>query len=392
MSTGIQGRVIALALTCLIAASAHGRTPPVDKSLTDVQAYQAARKAFGEGRYDEALGLLRHAHMRSPKPIYLFNIGRTLESLGQTQEAHAAFLTVAAMDRTPGELRALAKARAAKLQPLLGQAQFVFTGLTAHTIVMLDDQAVDATKAVEVAAGAHQICRIDSKQGRVACWRRELKGGVRLTLPDPAGASTRGSLAWPPRTGGERLKINGHPIAVDVARLQMLELDAGAHKLTVSWRDGRSRELEIDVLPRTVRELVLTAPDAPRDVEIAKPVDPPAAGRSAWPWVVSGTGIATLGAGVALLVVGGGARADPDINDRTGLVKSLTQTGHQDDWEASRTHSTAGIVLTIAGSAAVVGGLAWLVLSSDGAPAPAPEPAVSVSVSPDGWVLVGGRF
>ena len=94
------------------------------------------------------------------------------------------------------------------------------------------------------------------------------------------------------------------------------------------------------------------------------------------PWVITGVGVAGLGAGVVLAIVAGGRHDD--------AVREPSQAAAQDKQDQARTFATGATVAFVAGGVCTAAGLTWL-----GVRAFTPSPRVSLLVGPSALTLKG---
>jgi len=131
----------------------------------------------------------------------------------------------------------------------------------------------------------------------------------------------------------------------------------------------RRQIAEREALARAARE---TEPDPGSDPDA--PVDPPddveetsSGGRGPWPWLVSGVGLAALGAGGALGAVALSRNAAADDAPK--------QTEAWSRYEGARDFATAANVCFIAGGVVLAAGVVWVILGGGGSDDASDEPA-----------------
>jgi tetratricopeptide (TPR) repeat protein len=95
---------VALALFAAVVA-----TSPVARAScaagTAQAAYQSARQAYDEKRFEDAVALLRQAYACDPDPVYLGNIARAYEEASRSPEALAAWQAYLGVITDPEERR-----------------------------------------------------------------------------------------------------------------------------------------------------------------------------------------------------------------------------------------------------------------------------------------------
>lgn len=136
--------------------------------------------------------------------------------------------------------------------------------------------------------------------------------------------------------------------------------------------DRGAIEQRVTTLRRQIaeRRALAEAARAPRPeptVETHEPVGEPreSGGRGPWPWIVSGTGLAVLGAGGALAAVA--------ISRESAADDAPAQTEAWSRYEGARDFATAANVCFVAGAIVLAGGVVWVLLSGGGSAAEEPE-------------------
>ncbi|MEJ7732248.1 MAG: tetratricopeptide repeat protein [Polyangiaceae bacterium] len=148
-----------------------------------------------------------------------------------------------------------------------------------------------------------------------------------------------------------------------------------------------------------VTPAVTTAPTtAPAPTSTGPDTLPPPSGARPYgvaPWIVTGVGVAALGAGVVVAIIGNGKVSDAE-EQCTGRKSCPTPVA--DSGNTGRSMVTAGIIVAGVGAAAVTGGLIWQLgfnhpASSEAAARPERGVRVAPLLSPaQQGVLVTGRF
>jgi tetratricopeptide (TPR) repeat protein len=105
-------------------------------------------------------------------------------------------------------------------------------------------------------------------------------------------------------------------------------------------------------------------------------------GPGIWPWVVTGVGAATIGAGLFVGIQAKSKRSDAQDNPISRDAQS--------DYDSAKSMATTANVLLIAGTVITAGGVTWALLSRKKGEAPA-ESALHVTVTPSS-VLLGGAL
>lgn len=340
-----------------------GDRPAEDRPA--VEDYEEARRAYERGDYHRALEDLRRAVRKDEQPVYVYNIGRTLEAMGRYAEAYQEFLRARALPGAAEDLRELARAGVERLASLHDRATVRLQGILDGELVQIDDQVVvDTAKDQVLAPGRHQLCVTSADGARTSCWARTLPPGVRTSWPPAAPAATRGELALPD-DGVEALSLDGAALVADAAKLRTVEVDVGRHEVVLLGPGGARARREVDVL--SGRRVVLAAPAAaePGVASTAPHLPPP----SPWPWAAAGSGTAAILAGAALFVV---AASERDVETfrvegvDVPVTKELSQREHADDWRTARNLDTAGGILTGIGVAALATAVVVWLTAPDG--------------------------
>ena len=372
-------RIAVAAIVALLwAFSAGGAEPPGEAA----EIYTRALAAFKLGHHDEALKELDAAFQASPRPVYVYNMGRVLEAMGRLRDAHQAYLRVGAIPGADAEIKALARSAADALAPFALRVVVRLAEVPPGSVAQIDGVLV-ANVAVDMdfPAGTRLLCVTTQRGRRLACRRRSLPVGVRTTWPLPDPPDSRAVVAWTGLPGATVLKLDGIRLIVDLGKLTEIELDVGHHDLELATADGSIRTGAIDLVAGPVRSVAEAFPkpkvapvDAPVVVELAT-----APGASPWPWVTVGTGVAVTGVGVGLLIWASGQRTD---------AKDLMQVEASAEFDAAKDKTIGGAVAVGIGSAAIAGGLIWWLVDRPQAT------ATSLWIAPgtDTSVLVGGTF
>jgi len=154
---------------------------------------------------------------------------------------------------------------------------------------------------------------------------------------------------------------------IEVARGTPIDVDPGEHRVRLVFEDGRSVEQRIVMsLGEKNRAVQLVVP---REAPMAQAAQPPRAAEhtrgaeerasSPVPWIVGGLGVAAMGTGVALDLVG--------TSELDHLRETCAPYCDDADLSAARTKIIAGDALLVVGIA-VGAGLAWWLLSRPSEP------------------------
>ena len=359
------------------------------ESMTASEAYKEARQAYARGQFERALDLLRHAHTKDPKALYVYNMGRILEAIGRLQEAHETYLRVTALSSADPKVKDLSQAQLVKLKPLLKVAVLRFRALQQGTVVQVDkDIVLSLSQDMELKPGMRQVCLLEPQGKSMRCWRRDLKAGTRTGFPLESNASTRGKLIWTGVKDARQLVLDGYTMLLSVKNLVDLEVDVGSHMVGVVGAK-KKRTVQASVIPGETQKIaaLLKGPKRKKGGAVQKSA-PGEAGI--WPWVVTGVGGA--------LVATGGVMVMTSMQDEDAAYSgNKIQTEREEQVKAAQQKNTTGIILAGVGVAAVAGGLAWWFEDQGPAPAgskKAPKKQASWWITPVGFtnIFVGGRF
>jgi len=117
-----------------------------------------------------------------------------------------------------------------------------------------------------------------------------------------------------------------------------------------------------------------------------KPVGPTTTGGTSgagiWPWVVTGVGAATIGAGLFVGIQAKSKRSDAQDNP--------ISRDAQNDYDSAKSMASTANVLLIAGTVITAGGVTWALLSRKKGEAPA-EAALHLTVTPSS-IRLGGAL
>jgi hypothetical protein len=316
---------------------------------TSASEYQAAQEAFRAGDFDEAVRRLERAYALEPKAIYVYNMGRALESSGRWALAFEAYLRTQAVADVSPEIKSLAAAKADGVRPLKDKAALHLSGVAVGSVVHLGTELVPSGVAVAPAdAGRHVLCVIppDGRHPRCAVVQLQ-RGSVQPWPPvQCAWQAVKNDLG----PSLERVRLDGvgfqgriGPVqAFELCDVTALEVDVRVGERTETWRGNARRHLLGTLAPPvTARE----------SIETTSPAPSADASSQVGPWVTIGVGGAVSVVGLALAT-----HAVVAAQEDTGG----TQAEAAEAWEAAQRREVAGWALAGVGAAAVAGGLVWL--------------------------------
>jgi tetratricopeptide (TPR) repeat protein len=79
------------ALGCVIVSLALAADPAEGTQSRALELFEQSAVAYREGRFDDAIALLREARAQRPEPVLLYNLGRAYEAAGRRREAAEAY-------------------------------------------------------------------------------------------------------------------------------------------------------------------------------------------------------------------------------------------------------------------------------------------------------------
>ena len=383
----ITVRSLCISVALCLATSAAAQQPP--KTAADhIAAAVAARKA---NNHEDVLKHLRAAHALAPDPNVMNNIGRTLEELGRYREASDAYTSVANDPDAAQELRSLDASRAGALIGKLGKAWLVFPS---DSKVHIGGQTLSAEKDVEVPSPAgEQVIEYVVNEGIVALRWVDLKSDQRTTMrPILTHADARLVLTRDDNATG--VVINGYRVLEEASGLREIRLTPGTYELTVQRGDVLDRKTtRLEVGRFTVSALVPSSrPPATPGKDISVTTTAPASSSPYWQGAIGGLGLAALGVGTWLSISADGLRdevRDATANDN-GVVTGITLKQAAEKRDDANARSSAAIGLYVAGGAAAVAALAWLIVDLTSSPAHDGEPTVRIAPTLGGISVFGG--
>jgi tetratricopeptide (TPR) repeat protein len=363
-------------LVLLAAVSAHAVSQP---AVADhLRSWQRAQSALEEGRNAEALEALEEAHQLAPdEPLYTYHLGHLQERLGFNALALESLRSVLGHPGLDAELRELAATRVAALEPLADKAVLRLRSVPRDERVQIDGLALWETRPdVPLSPGVHLVCIVSPSSDRVRCWHADLPAGQRVEWPPPGLSASRAELRWPRDRAASRLYLEDYPLAVDLSRLEAIEVDAGTVRGAVGYAVGEDRfvlalaEAQVEEIP--TRENARAAAEVrgrdlagssiySRAPERSKKVGPA-------PWIVAGTGVAAAVVGAVFMAAGSAERSAITSARSTpsdgGLPRSsLSYAEASTRWDDANGRTRLGAALVGAGSALAVGGVVWWVIA-----------------------------
>ncbi len=310
-----------------------------------------AAKAYREKRFQEALELFKSANDLVPHPNLEVNIGRSLEQLGQPEQAMVHCRMAMQAPEAPARTREAAKACVGRLEPLLAHPVCAILTAPDEAELRIDGKLVGRTPwEGPIAPGRRQVDVV--KAGFAPVTRQiiiERGQPQRLSLV-LSQAKVGGVLALDSLPPGASVTLDGEFIGT--TPITGFSMPAGLHQVELTLVGYEPQALRIKIADGTLVQ---------RAVTLLTPDDARAAGhRPQWPaWTMMGTGIAAAGLGAWFGVQAIDSRQAADRLARTSV--SLRDKNTYDtlvsDMEVQR---TAADVLIITGSAAIIGGLTWL--------------------------------
>ena len=344
--------------------------PPPVSETSAARVAEHARAAFEREDYAEALRLLDEAHRLEPKPVYVYNMARSLERLGRLREAHAMFLRMRATSGAAPNLSRLAEAQISKLAPLIEKAVVRLTGAAMDALVLLDGVVVtDVDQDRTLTPGLHDLCVVSADGAGVSCWQREAPKGARSVwrvLPEESRPSA--TLGWTPRADVVALGLDGHPLPVALDSLRRVEVSAGEHVVELTLANQDVWRLVLQAVPGATYPL-----GAALDGELvpglrATHVVWEEPGPGPWPWVLVGSGVAVLAGGAVLVALGAADAATvEDAGKRAdGVTYGLSQKEAYELLDRADGETGGGAAMIVVGAGLAVGGVLWAALADYG--------------------------
>jgi hypothetical protein len=189
MRRASRASVLALLGALFVARGAAAQKPPsAERIRSAAEEYDAGRRSFGDGKFEEAAAHFENAFHDAPSPVALRNAIRARKEAKQS--ARAATLATLAISKYPEDAatQEVAKATLAELEPKLHKVLFK---CTPECNVAADGRAVSVEDAAEVRfyldPGPHSL---------VVGWTEDRSKVVPLTAK--AGSSTELSFRAPP--------------------------------------------------------------------------------------------------------------------------------------------------------------------------------------------------
>lgn len=322
--------------------------------------HEAAHRAWMAGDLELALSLERQANAVAPSPVYMFQIARILEALGELQEAWEMYVIASAnigAEPDQDELRRLSADGAARLEAARQAAQFQFGTLPTQTIVQVDGVFVtDGDEPFAVPAGDRQVCFVERLRRRATCLHRRATVGRRTTVALPDDTAYLASLHLPPGLTMDRVFVDGAPLLANTAEIALIAVEPGRHVFGVAHADGNIDTVTHELLPGEVRALELVTRVAP----------PSSSGDATGAWVTTAIGGAMSIVGFALAGVAALERdAVRSAEVRDGLIVGMRQRDAVARLDHANNLDAWGLGLGVSGLAVASGGLIWALAAND---------------------------
>ncbi len=326
-----------------------------------------ARQAFSEGRYEDAALLFREAFDAEPRSTLLYNIGLCYEKSGNVQSA-IVFYERFVQAAPESAKRPAVSRKVAELKTQIGDkyVEVSVETMPPDAVIFVDDKSKGAMGTspltFKLLPGSYTI--IAEKSGH-----EPAKQSVRLDAGRPGRVAMR--LVSTDRVGAVQLFISetGAQISVDgrpVGRAPLpeaLRLPAGQHELTVMKPGFAPYKTLIQVAAGEEKRVTVDLSGESGGGDIASASSGGGGGGGGgkiWPWVVMGVGVAAVGGGV---VTGLSAQ---NLHDQLTEKRNNRQPIAPQDIDTGNQFVMLTNVLIGAGSALVVGGVAWWLF--DGGP------------------------
>lgn len=392
------------------AAAVGVSMPAVAQGSDFEQLIAAAQQAREAGELERCLELLDKASALQPSPALTNNRAKILEELGRYDAAANLYKQVADDPTADANLRSLDASRFAALQGKLARGWLRPRIAPSDTLMWLNGTPTAGAASGELPANAGMNVLEMSRPGSsVIVWRQlELPAGKRTEwredLEQPG--ATDGALVLDPKLGAPlSWRIEGYELRSQIGGRTAVRVAPGVYDVSIELIQGDVWEETVRVPPSTqvgIGADFAAQPDIPNE-----PVVAPPKGRSPWPYVVGGVGLAMAGVGTWLLVDGAqdaneidNASHEPRVlpTGTRSVVTGITMS-RAADLEASANLKTGlGASFVGVGVAAVVGGIVWWLIDDPSEASGTGEVQTSqrrrafdFGVQPNG-VVVGGTF
>ncbi len=314
------------------------------------------------GDLELALSLERQAKAVAPSPVYMFQIARILEAMGELQEAWEMYVIASANigpESENEELRRLAADGAARLEPVRQLAQFVFGTLPTQTLVQVDGVFVaDGDEPFAVPAGPPPAGCVVRPRRRATGLHRRATVGRRTTVALPDDTANMAAVRVPEHNGDERLFVDGASLLASLDEIDLISVEPGRHTFGLAQPSGALDTATHELLPGEIR--VVEPSPVPR---VTAPVR---AGDSTGGWVTTTVGGALSVVGLALI---GAAALERDTvrsaEVRDGVIVGMRQTDALSRLESADTLDSWGLGLGVTGVALASVGVVWALLAGE---------------------------
>lgn len=352
-----------------------------------------AKAAFAEQRYEDAALLFREAFDLQPRASLLYNIGLCYEKAGNT--ASAVVFYERYVSANPGSAKAAAVKRKVGVlkQDLEGKYETVKVESSPEgAVVFVDDKSKGAmgTTPLEfrLLPGGYTI--IIEKDGY-----EPAKQMLRLSQGRPARVQARlvsssrvGSVTLFITERGAKVTVDGRaagqaplsgPLRLTAGQHEIVVMKPGfaPHKKVVQVEAGKAQRVQID----------LSTEVGGGDIASAAIGGASEATGSAWPWIVTGVGVAAIGGAVFTGLTAQGLH--DQLNDKRANGEPIAPQ----DIDTGKNLVLYTNVLMGAGGALVLGGLTWWLF--DGGPlSTSGSTSLGFGPTPDGGsaVQIMGTF
>lgn len=327
-----------------------GGEPNADTARAQSLSAEAAGH-FKAERYERALEKFQQANTLVPHPNLEINIGRTLEKLGQPEQAMVHCRAALQAPEAPGPTREAARACVARLEPLLQPPLWTIKSVPEGAEVRVDGQLMGQTPWVgPVQPGRRQVDLhltgfAPASRTVMSVRGQEDKLSVVLSHDKVGGILALDTL--PPAAA---VTLNGEFIGN--APITGFTVEAGKHQLEFTLPGYEPQRLAVTVVDGGLIQRTITL--LTRDDMVAQ------ASRPQWPaWAMMGTAGVAAGMGAVFGGLALGARQDADKLARTSTAPA-DRVRYDNFVSDMETFSTVADVLYVTGGVALVGGLAWL--------------------------------
>jgi hypothetical protein len=264
---------------------------------------EKATQLYQQGKLDEALRLFEEAYKLDPDPIYLRNMGKIYEKLGEIQKARSMYEESLSRETDPSQKSKTQGYLESLLEKMPGVV--IIDATPQAAVVKIDGKNVEIGKPVEVRRGSHVI---EATAPGYAPYKEQVE-----VL---SGYERKVSIALKALPGKlvVRCNVEGAMVTVDgqdtrtAPIVKPFEVLPGLHVVeakkdgyerwvrSIEVKMGEEVALDVGLVPTVKPEPTPPRKTEPKQTEVlAKKAE---VKRALWPWV-------SLGVGAGMLITGG---------------------------------------------------------------------------------------